>query len=569
MYSELRPVRSWAIGLCLTLALFACAYTASLTFVYIEGDDATSIAYHALGRVAALQPPYSAYQSMMDVLLSTLPANEHTLRIGGMLITALFAPVLVCLIALLAMDWVGGLLRIPAWAAVILIPILAPEFIYFGLVYSPALVAMSAALTSHLVLRRLMARSESQGSPIFASPWFALSIILFGAGAAFRWDILAYGGVIVTDLFLGVGIGSGKESPPRAQRLRAGFVWGAAAIATWLLMVAASGYGPAAILRTIRTAGPDNQYQNLLVTVATLQTLVTPALLVCACAGVAMLLRRRQALAIVFAVGLILVARVIKFGDPKYILVTVPALLACALAGFSGIWTYFNRGGKAYALRTALVLLLLAPWFFGVQTIAGDSAYGPGFDVQAFDRPSHPARFVRITAGPGALVPTLEGPRPIGGDWWVLFTGKWRQRVDKDSLERTIGIDSALARNLPLLQDNGEGYAVATLAGMGFKTQDSWKRLIGPSYVLERRFFSEDKKRQVRMLRLKDRNNLFTASGILQLEDISGVQTVVIYGYTSTLRRLYKIAPGALQKLDTATALLDLETLRHSLGSPI
>jgi hypothetical protein len=413
-----------------------------------------------------------------------------------------------------------------------------------------------------------MARSEPQGTPIFGSPWFFVSILLFGAGAAFRWDVVAYGGIIVIDIFLGVGIASGRESPPKLQRLHAGFLWGAGALVTWVLMVVASGYSPAVILRTIRTAGPDDQYQNLLVTGVTIQTLVTPALFVCACTGLAVLLRRRHPLAIVFAAGLILVARVLKFGDPKFILVAVPALLACALAGFSEIWTCFSSGGKAYALRTALVLLVLAPWLLGLQTFAGDSAYGPGFDVQAFDHPLHPARFVRLAASPGALVPTLEGPRPIGGNLWVLFTGKWRQTVEKASSERTIAIDSAIARNVPLLQDNGEGYAVATLAGMGFTTQDSWKRLIGPSYVLERRFFSEDKKRYVRMLRLRNRDNLFTASGIRQLEEISGVQTVVIYAYTSTLRKLYKIAPGALQKLDTATALLDLEKLRHSLGPP-
>jgi hypothetical protein len=101
---------------------------------------------------------------------------------------------------------------------------------------------------------------------------------------------------------------------------------------------------------------------------------------------------------------------------------------------------------------------------------------------------------------------------------------------------------------------------------MGFSTTDSWKRRIGPSFVEERRFISQDQKRAVRMLRLNDRNDLYSAEGIRQLENISGAHAVVIYGYTSTLRKLYKLAPGSLQRLDTATALLDLEALRRSLS---
>ena len=561
------PARSWILGVWLTLALFASAYALSLTFVYIEGDDASSIAYHALGRLPDLQPPYSAYQSMMDVLMRVFPANEHILRSGGMLITALFAPLLVCLIALLALDWTRGLLRIPAWAATILIPLLAPEFIYLGLVYTPALIAMSAVVAAHLILRRLVARSGSQESALFRSPWFLFSILLFGAGAAFRWDVVAYGGVIVADIFLGVGRPSGELS--LFQRLRAGFAWGAAAIASWVLMVTVSGYGPARILRTIRTAGPSDQYQSPLVSGATAQTLVTPALLLCACIGFALLVRRRHSLAIVFAVGLVLVAPVVKFGDPKFMLVAIPGLMACTLIGFSELWTLSQRSDGAYALRAALLILLAAPWLFGVQTLFGDSAYGPGFNIQSFDRPRPAAPFLRISAAPGALVPTLEGPRPIGGHAWVLFTGKWRERVGADSAERSLAINSALAHDVPLLEDSGEGYAVATFAGMGFSTTDSWKRRIGPSSLEERRFISQDRKCAVRMLRLNDRNDLYSAEGIRQFENISGAHAVVIYGYTSTLRKLYKLAPGALQKLDTATALLDLDVLDRSLSPAI
>ena len=44
----------------LVVIVFAGIYTQALSPVYVEGDDAMVVAYHALGRHAELQPPYSS-----------------------------------------------------------------------------------------------------------------------------------------------------------------------------------------------------------------------------------------------------------------------------------------------------------------------------------------------------------------------------------------------------------------------------------------------------------------------------------------------------------------------------
>ena len=143
-----------AMGCAFVAALFLLIYARSLTFVYIEGDDATSIAYHALGRVRDVQPPYSAYQCMMDAILGLLPAQEHVLRVTAMLMTAIAAPILVLLLAMLAFELAGDRIRIPWPVAAILVPLAAPELIYLGLVYTPALVGLSAAVGAHVLARR-------------------------------------------------------------------------------------------------------------------------------------------------------------------------------------------------------------------------------------------------------------------------------------------------------------------------------------------------------------------------------------------------------------------------------
>src|SRR5262249_31320354 len=134
--------------------------------------------------------------------------------------------------------------------------------------------------------------------------------------------------------------------------------------------------------------------------------------------------------------------------------------------------------------------------------------------------------------------------------------------VRQAAAERERAIREAIARGIPILQDLGQGYTVATLAGMHFTTADSWKRLIDPSFLEERRFRSPDGAVRLNVLRLRDRDSLFALGGIAGLRELTGSDAVVLYGYTSTLRRCYRVAPDALGPLGATAALLDLEKLR-------
>ena len=556
---------SKALGGALVLALFVLAYAMSLTFVYIEGDDATSIAYHAMGRIADLQPPYSAYQSMMDSVLRRFPADEHVLRVGGMLITALAAPVVAILVGMLALAWAPGLVRIPAWAAILLVPVLAPEFIYLGLVYTPALVAMACVLGAHLLLRQAIERSGTRGWEAYKNPRFAISILIFAAGAACRWDIVAYGAVIVADVWLAVGH-SRPSAAERKEWFPLGVIWGGLALLAWLIIVALNGYTPLEILEIIRTRGPVESFPGVLVMAATLQTFATPALALLGVIGFAMLLIRRDSLAILVVLGLILVGRNAIFGVPKWILVASPGIVTCALIGCSSIWTAAAGGWRKYALRAALIACLAAPWFVGVETARADSAYGPGFQVRPFDRPVFNGSFVKATLGAGALIPTSEGPRPLGGHAFVLFAGEWRAVVAEADQEQERAIQEALSRKLPLMWDEGEGYAVPRLLGMHFRTQDSWKRTIGSTLLVERRFTSEDGKQTLKWVRYRKRQSLFNPADLQQWEPLEGGDKAVIYGYTSTLRKIYQVAPKSLEKLGTSSAVLDLRELQRAVA---
>lgn len=480
----------------------------------------------------------------MDGVLSLLPAREPVVRISAMALTSLAAPLLLVLILALAFDWAPDLIRIPRSDAALVLPLLAPEFLYLGLVYTPALLALSFMVAAHLVLRR--SRSATG---------VAVSALLFGTGAAFRWDTLVYGGIILTDLLLGRPGGAALR-----KRSVLALKWGASAVAVWLLAAALTGYSPVMVLREIMAAGPTESYPGLSVMGANLQPLFTPALSLLAAAGFLVLVRYRNTLAVALLVGFALVARYLPYGVPKWILVATPCLLACGVVGFSAAWRSGGSRPFRYALRGAVLLLVLLPWVFSVRAV-NDTAYGPAFEIQNFSRVAHGGVRARLAAGSGLAVPTPEGPRALGGHAWVLFGGEWRRLVRQLAGERDLAIQRAIDMRVPILQDSGEGMIAAQLMGMGFKTADPWNRTIGNGLLVERRFTSGDN-RTVRVLRVLKRKSLFAPDDLRLLRQIAASDVVVISVlYTSILHQYYLKAPGALEELGATAAVLHFQPL--------
>jgi hypothetical protein len=49
------------------------------------------------------------------------------------------------------------------------------------------------------------------------------------------------------------------------------------------------------------------------------------------------------------------------------------------LIGFSTIWTAAAQNWQKYTVRGALTACMAVPWLIAIETVHGDSAYGPGF----------------------------------------------------------------------------------------------------------------------------------------------------------------------------------------------
>jgi hypothetical protein len=528
-------------------------YSQSLSFVYIEGDDATIVAYHALGRDSQLQQMYSPYESMLDALLTVLPPREDIVRITAMTLTAVSAPVFFFLMMLLAFDWCTEIEKPPKWSLVAAMLLAVPEFYYLAMVLTPSIIAMALLVGAHLIVRRATART---GSPGWSS--FTASLLLFGIGAAFRWDTVTYGATIAADLFLRAGDRSEHGRLAVRKRLWLSFSWGALAGITWLVALMFNGWGLESILHIIRVNGPVESL-DWKMALSRVHTLFTPGFTLLSAVGYYILLRRKHPLAIIAPLAILPIAKLVLYGVPKWFITATPSLVACAVVGLCFFW---QRRAQRYAMLGLLVL----PWLIGVRWSYGGIAWGPGFELQPYNRIARSTSFFSPTVGPGMAIPTPEGPRPLFGHAWVLL-GEWKRFVNEWSSEQDAAVIKAIEARVPLLlYDEEQGWIVNIYCSHGYFTKDSEERTIGDDSIIERRWTGPEGTK-TRMLLFVKPNQLFEASAVERMRRVAS-DTVVISGYSSTLIRLQEIAPESLEPLGKRTALLHLDRLSAKLPRP-
>jgi len=522
---------------------FAFIYLLSFTPVYIDGDDASIVSYHILGRDSNIQPVYAGYMSMFDAALSLLPPDEHTVRIAAAIATAICGPLFFYLIMLLAFDWNSAVKSSAApWVTALAMLLAGPELFYMALVVNPSLAAMTVVTAAHVFIRRYS--HSSIRPPLLA---VAASCVLFAVGAALRWDCILYGGVIAVDLLLRAG-DRAERSPSWGERLRLATGWGTLAAVCWLVAIIASRGGVNGLLSVISQSGPGESLDARMFLVRG-QPLFTPAFLLFVAAGFVSVWRSRNPLVWITPLSLLLTAKLILYGVPKWFIVAIPALMACAVAGFAAL---VERGP---VFRAAVAGLLFLPWLVGIQIGMAGSTLGPGFQVRRYDQAHKGGSRPSAVLDSGVAIPTPEGHRPLWGHMWVL-SGQWRRFVTENDAEQKHAVREAIQRSLPLLQDRGQGLAIASAAALGLTTIDPAETESASVFEVDRRFNGLDG-RTFRMIRLRSRAQLFSDSGREQLRRELG-STVVIYGYSSTLQRIYQATPDLLQPLGNTAAILHL-----------
>ncbi|NLX09282.1 MAG: hypothetical protein GXY36_06465 [Chloroflexi bacterium] len=545
--------------------LFLLVFSNSLIFIYIEGDDAMSVAYHALGRNDSLQPPYQEYHVLMDKALSLLPADEEILLRAGIGLTSVAAVLMFFLMFRLALTWLAGY-QLPAkWLFAMAVLLAIPEFFYLGLLYSPSVIAMCLILAAHLLIRATAPRLQMERSRHVVT-WSAVSVVLFALGAAIRWDTVLYGGIIFVDLAFVTGEVRPASWKPSGKAMLVAGMWGCLAIAGWLIILVGLGEDP---LTAVRTASLEHELgwrsspTVIARSLAGMSSLLSPPTLIFGGLGFVVLLRKRSQLLLLIATGLILVFNWLPRGEPKLLFPLWPGILVCVMAGFSALWNQVRFPGAALAVRTGMLTLLLVPWFVGVQVTYGDTCWGPGFECQPFDREARGFN-LSVDVAVGSAIPTPEGFRPLLGHAWALFGGERRSLAERywGTWEETY---AALATSdLPLVEEVSEGWSTIKLMQKGFIPHDPSSRLVKDSPIYVRRFMdSSGEEIRVIHLTLLDLTNPDDLASVLHA--ISERQ-VVVHLYPASLRKVYNVSPDSLTKISFTAAILDLEQLARDIG---
>jgi hypothetical protein len=518
-----------------------------------------------MGRDDTIQEPYTPYHSMMDLVLSVLPSDPTIVRYVAFMTTAVAAVVMFLLIIELITEWQPNISRSDLWVIPPLVLLTSPEFFYFGLVYSPTMVAMAAILGAHLIIRQTSHFKPARDSGRDKMFYF-ISLIVFAIGAGFRWNTAAYALVILADfLVYGQNNRSFRSSLPI-------IIWmGLAPFAT-LIFIFASGYtfqdifGSLEIAQDVTMQSGSRMNVGVTIdarTIGTLLPLITPAFVIFSFVGSIELARHnRKGIAIVGA-GLLAALPWLATGIPKFIIVSIPGLVLCAFVGLSTLWHFSEKTNWNIAFRVILVGLIMGPWIIGVETEQRDVSWGPGFQLKPFNRDDEGASYLTFRIGAGTAMPTPEGIRPIGGHAFALLGGQWRDLHLDGQEELESLINAAIEQNLPIVKFSWSPDSVTNiLIERGWTTEDKQERLWQANDFFRERRYALNDDIVVFYYGAIDGSTAITdeeVQEILTLLDVSN--RVVIHGNPRTMWTLYQRAPDAFVALGKVSGILDLELL--------
>ncbi len=540
--------------------MYIIIFWQSLAFVYIEGDDATSIAYHLLGRNIDLQLPYSPYQGMMDTLLSIIPPQENLLRIIGFGLTSLACILFGYLISRLVFEWNKSITPAAKPWVSLLIVLAAPELFYLGLSYKPTLIAIDLLICSHLLLRSIQSGEFASSK---SRPAFVGSILLFGLGVSFRWNTIVYGAVIAADIFF-ISI---KAIETRKKTIFV-LIWGVLAVFFSVVAILLSNLKFFDLSHAVNTMGMvlnqvgtegSNAYLGMILG---LSPLFTPAMVLLSIAGFFITVRNKDKVWIPVIIGFLGILPWLRSGAPKNLITFIPELAFCFSVGLVAIWGIVKPAWMKNSLRVAMLAALLLPWVIGVRIVWGDTAWGPGFELKPFDRPFAEENQFGVALSSGSAFPTPGIPRPVYGYFDNLIGGSLKNFELGFSRENSLVVDTAITNKLPILMTSwSPDFFVIDLYARGYVTKDGAYNISAIGNDFYQREFVKGEGQPVWLYHgeISDDDGEVISQ---KVEDFgTRYQKLILVGYPGTMRSLYLYCPAALDPIGATSAIIDMQLL--------
>lgn len=444
------------------LILFAALAMTALSYSYVEGDDASTILYHLLGRDVEKQMYYSAYHSGFDKLLSILPIDEPILRKTAITISFVFG----FLVTYLSYYWVSRYYVQEIKLSLtfgLLLPFIIPELLFQSLLYNPTNVGFTFCLLGLIGFENFFADRNKK--------WLIIIPLLFMIGVPFRWSLLIF-------LLVPVGI-----YLMRFQVKVKDFIkdW------TFLILLLSSlvasfigiyltGFNISDFISVVVWGENymDSAEKSLLGFLSPGFSLFTPAMVVLLLYGFIRSFQESQKVWILLLFS-VLPFFVLGFSlSLKYLITLLPAVLLLMVTGMKYL---INKR----FLLISFIVIILVPWILSLQIGTNKYAWGPGYEAENWKNQNAETIIsknpdqrlgwhnVSISFSKGGFaMPTLEGPRPVYGYFQTLFGGQQKGLINSLEDERIGLIKMVIKENVPLVQDRRVAYNQTLLFRAGY-----------------------------------------------------------------------------------------------------
>jgi hypothetical protein len=436
--------------------IFVIIYFTAFVPIYIEGDDASTILYHIIGRESAIQSPYSPYHSGLDFLLKFISNNETTIRVFSMNITFVFGYLSICLTG----YWILKKLNYNynTLILLILLPLIIPEILFNSLILNPTNISFVFCMLA-LITSENFAKTRN--------PYlFFITPLLYLIGIPFRWSM---------ELFFIVPLWSylynNRFSFKTLFKDMGYILLTITSIVFSFIGIYISGYSPLDVFDTLIWGKEYSEKQELSIIALFAHNVnfITPALVLLMIVGTYKLFIKVKFNFIwLFVINIIPYIIIGMFPCYKFYMMLTPFLFLITALGFDSI-------SKHKLSKLIIIIVIIAPWLFGIKLKIKDNIYGPGFEMSKWeninpvefiknpDKRKNKIEFASISNEGGMVLSTMEGPRPLFGIGDVLLLGKWKKFNTMIEKEREYIVNMAIDYNRSIIQDRETNYSQCIL----------------------------------------------------------------------------------------------------------
>jgi hypothetical protein len=555
LFAKMRPLK---FELSIILVFFVIALC-SLTFYYVDGDDSITALYHLLGRNPLLQKQFSFYHSGFDYILSFLPANEPIIRIFSISIS-FAAQIVMCMLMLrLVFQWLGILANdIMAIKLMLIFFLAVPEYLFMGLLYNPTAVAMVFLLAAHLILKNLFVKNIEVFSK-FGMAAILISMLFFGFGVTVRWNTGLYGLVIFGDLI--------RTDLKNKKTYFVSIIWGVLSLICVAVFWKIQGIDQTMVMSVLSYSsdvGAIVSASSLFYKYALSHSFYTPIFLLLTFLGFMISIQKNRPFMIFSLLGLPCFL-IFKTIEAKLTVMFHPFLIYWFFIGVRGMVNWLED--RKY-FKMVCLFILIAPWIIGLKIYSTSTSWGPGFEINnASVRDSKISvetqgiintlfERVKVTFFDGMAVPTLEGPRPLGGYAGIFLGGKWRNFVQARANEYLFFVQKAENEKLPIVISGGSAYIETTLYNLGYSTTDPFNNILAGTVM--KRTFVHPNRNAITIYHMQKFE--FLAEEVQQLlkDDSGSAQLLFFSDYTSVITDILNLKKHKIQKLGPFTLDLTL-----------